>query len=423
MKTAKPVHSRNYGEIFIAPPVSASVFAIVCALLVAGLICAMFFISYTRKERVQGQLRSDQGVIKVYAPVNGARLKSKMIRHGDTVKQGQVLFVISLDKSVASGFAVQQSLDQIQRRNLNVRAEQKRLSDIHSNERGLLNQRRAAITQRLQFLEQELIQLDTEITTLIRGLKLAQDHYKQQEKLFREGFVSQTGLGDAERQQLEIETRLSATKRQQTSLRREQLQNQTEASALETEMRNLPQQQANKSSELDRLKSGIEMEILETEGKRELVITAPQDGVISTVLAESGQTLATDTPLAVLLPIDYKLQAHLYLPTRAYGFINEGMPAQLRYQAYPYQKFGLYAGKVTELSKSALSTEELKLAGLMSPEPHYRIIVSLDQQHVRAYGRLVSLQEGMVVEADILVDTRKLYEWILEPLYSVTGKL
>ena len=196
-----------------------------------------------------------------------------------------------------------------------------------------------------------------------------------------------------------------------------------EASALATEIKNLPQQQAIKSSELDRLKSGIEMELLEAEGRRELVITAPQDGVISTVIAEVGQTLSVDTPLAILLPADYQLEAHLFLPTRAYGFIHEDMQAQLRYAAYPYQKFGLYLGKVRELSKSTLSAEELKLAKLVSPEPHYRIVVTLDQQHVRAYGKNVPLQEGMLVEADILIDTRKLYEWVLEPLYSVTGKL
>jgi len=43
--------------------------------------------------------------------------------------------------------------------------------------------------------------------------------------------------------------------------------------------------------------------------------------------------------------------------------------------------------------------------------------------YVMAYGKRVTLQDGMELEVDILIDTRRLYEWVLEPVYSVTGKL
>ncbi|MEI0692988.1 HlyD family secretion protein, partial [Pseudomonas aeruginosa] len=44
-------------------------------------------------------------------------------------------------------------------------------------------------------------------------------------------------------------------------------------------------------------------------------------------------------------------------------------------------------------------------------------------QAVTAYGQPRPLQSGMLLNADILQDTRRLYEWVLEPLYSLTGKL
>lgn len=56
-------------------------------------------------------------------------------------------------------------------------------------------------------------------------------------------------------------------------------------------------------------------------------------------------------------------------------------------------------------------------------EQFYRIRVGLEKQQVLAYGELRSLQTGMLLEADILQETRRLYEWALEPLYSLTGKL
>jgi len=105
----------------------------------------------------------------------------------------------------------------------------------------------------------------------------------------------------------------------------------------------------------------------------------------------------------------------------------------LRYQAYPYQRFGHYEGVVTSVSRAALSPGELpaQLAGLTSltglvagsaTEPIYRITVSLTSQTVTAYGAQVPLQAGMALEADVSLERRRLFEWMLDPLYAVTGQ-
>jgi membrane fusion protein len=57
-------------------------------------------------------------------------------------------------------------------------------------------------------------------------------------------------------------------------------------------------------------------------------------------------------------------------------------------------------------------------------EPVYAItVVTLKQQTVTAYGEQRPLSAGMRLDGDILQETRKLYEWMLEPLYSITGKM
>jgi membrane fusion protein len=53
----------------------------------------------------------------------------------------------------------------------------------------------------------------------------------------------------------------------------------------------------------------------------------------------------------------------------------------------------------------------------------YGITVDLRSQNVMAYGQPQALQAGQRLDADILQETRKLYEWMLEPLYSITGKM
>jgi membrane fusion protein len=67
-----------------------------------------------------------------------------------------------------------------------------------------------------------------------------------------------------------------------------------------------------------------------------------------------------------------------------------------------------------------------QLAGLTSlygsNEPVYRVTVTLAKQNVIAYGEEMPLQPGMQLEADVLLESRRLVEWMLEPLYSISGK-
>ena len=94
----------------------------------------------------------------------------------------------------------------------------------------------------------------------------------------------------------------------------------------------------------------------------------------------------------------------------------------LRYQAFPYQRFGHYLGEVREVGRTILQPQEAALP-LPVQEPVYRITVKLPAQRVQAYGQSLALQSGMVLDADIWVDRRRLIEWVVDPLLSVVGRV
>jgi membrane fusion protein len=144
---------------------------------------------------------------------------------------------------------------------------------------------------------------------------------------------------------------------------------------------------------------------------------------VAALMAEPGQPVAAGAHLLTLLPEDSPLEAHLYAPSRAVGFIREGQEVRLRYPAFPYQKFGSQRARVVSVARSALSPSELGFAPPDgSREPVYRVKVALERQAVAAYGREQPLQAGMQVEADILLDRRRLIEWVFEPLASLAGR-
>jgi membrane fusion protein len=116
----------------------------------------------------------------------------------------------------------------------------------------------------------------------------------------------------------------------------------------------------------------------------------------------------------------------LFAPSSAVGFVRARQAVQLRYQAFPYQKFGHQTGEVLQVSRSPLQASELAglpLAAGATGEPLYRITVSLDQQSVAAYGQAQALAPGMQLEADVLLDRRRLIEWLFEPVLGIAGRV
>jgi membrane fusion protein len=145
--------------------------------------------------------------------------------------------------------------------------------------------------------------------------------------------------------------------------------------------------------------------------------------VVATVLVERGQMVTPGTPLLAIIPAESPLEAHLYAPSRSIGFVHAGQQVLLRYLAYPHQKFGMHRASVVAVSRSPMAPTDLGFTPADgSREPLYRIKARLDTQAVAAYGRLEPLQPGMQVEADILLDRRRLIEWIFEPLLGLAGR-
>jgi membrane fusion protein len=122
--------------------------------------------------------------------------------------------------------------------------------------------------------------------------------------------------------------------------------------------------------------------------------------------------------------------AQLYAPSSAVGFVRPQQAVNLRYQAFPYQKFGQQSGRVLQVSRTPLTPAELALLNLPTAlsqgalsEPLYRITVGLDRQSVSAYGQEQALSPGMQLDADVLLERRSLIEWIFEPLLSLARRV
>jgi membrane fusion protein len=260
--------------------------------------------------------------------------------------------------------------------------------------------------------------LAAQMVQQLTRLSLAIDTQRRYKGLADQDYIAGEELRQKEIDVTEQRSRLQGLERETLGVERSLTQMEQEGN--DTRLRF-----DNQIAQLRREISNTDQELTEVESRRRVVITAPEAGRATLVAAEVGQTADSVQPLVTLVPESAPLQARLYAPSSSIGFVQAGDTVLLRYAAFPYQKFGLQQGVVESVSTSALRPSEMaevSSAGIAPDTSLFAIQVRLKSTHIEANGQARPLQAGMQLEADILQERRKLYEWMLEPLYSLTRR-
>jgi membrane fusion protein len=401
------------GAVLIKPRPMHAWFAVCAAVTLAAIAGALCLASYTSKARVVGWLVPEQGMVRVFAP-RPAVASRIFVREGETVAQGQLLVALSTEEqSAALGDTQAQVVRELAAQRASLSAEGERSSQ-------LLRQQRANMGERVEAMRREESNMRQEIELQKSRLEMAQQWEARLRELKKSGFVLEQQVRGAAQDTLDQAARQQTLERSLSALGRER-------ETLEGELKDIPLRMAAQEETTKRGIAATVRDLAETEARRALSIPAPQAGTVTAIQATPGAAVQPGRPLLSIVPRGARLEAHLYAPSRAVGFVRAGQPVLLRYRAYPYQKFGHYRGIIASVSRSAIEPSELPPG--FSPgavpgagaEPLYRIVVTLERQDVSAYGKAVALAPGMQLDADILLDRRRLYEWVLDPLFTLTG--
>jgi len=273
----------------------------------------------------------------------------------------------------------------------------------------------ATVADRIRGLEAELAQARVQRDIQRSRVASAERTLARNAKLVAAHFVSEAAAQQKQEELLEQRGQLAGMERTITALTRDLHAAQLDLAASEP-------RRANNAATLERQISEIDQQLTEGDARREVVLTAPADGTVTTVLAEAGQAVKPDAPLLSILPAGAALEARLLVPTRAAGFIRPEQEVAVRYQAFPYQRFGAHIGRVTKVGRTVIQPNETSLP-LPLQEPVYLVTVRLPAQAVHAYGQDIALQAGMVLDADVRIDRRRLIEWVFDPVLSITGRM
>lgn len=398
------LHQRHsWGEVVSLQPISSTILSWTLAGLVVLILCFLSIAQYARKETVIGYLTPTFGTAKIFVPQQGF-IKELQVKEGQEVAEGDPLLTVVTSQITADGNDVNatvlaelaQQRDVIKRQ---IAAEERRTASEHDR-----------LASTIKGIEVETAQLEDQRKIQNERLKLSESFVSSGATLSASGALPAIELKRRELAALEQKQNVASLD-QQITARRTQL----------TDARHTLEQLPIVATERIRVLrgdlSGIEQRVAEVNGRRAYVIKAPTSGRVSTLQATVGQIADPRHMQLEIIPLDSTLQAQLFFPTRAFGFVRPGQQIRILYDAFPYQKFGTYRGNVTNISHTILTGNETT-GPIALKEPAYRVTVGLDRPDIDAYGLKMPLQPDMLLKADVVLEQRSLMRWLLDPVFS-----
>ncbi|SAK59176.1 secretion protein [Caballeronia calidae] len=320
----------------------------------------------------------------------------------ERVALGAPLFRLQRDLSLSANGQRRQVFDE-QARDEQIRA----ADDQYEQRRAQLNAQLEASRVTEASRRAELAALDEQIA---QGRQLVNE---SERKVTRLNSVSEYVTADRiEQAQADVHQGKVAVA--QTRARRQQLAGDVDATRsaradLDAQVREL---EARHDREVQDIRSRYERE------RQDATVSAPGAGVVTFSSLVAGRTLTEGDVALVIATNDHgPLRAALRIPSRRRGFVKEGQIVRLKFDAFPYTKFGTYEARIDSISGTTIGMGEQD--GAKSGDGEYMAWATLKSKTFDFDGQHLAILPGMKATASIVVERRTIAEWVLAPLFRM----
>lgn len=406
--------SESLQTVLDQPPAALPIRLMLGGLVFSSLFAAWAWLGQVQEvSYAQGKL-APQGEVYKVQPQSQAELARVVVEEGQTVKAGQViaeldsrLAMVEIERleQVRNGYQLQliQTRNLIDRTHLEGRTRQA-IADAETQAQ------QAAIAQAVTDAatnREMLVQLDDEIAAyqarlgrlnpLVEAGALAQDHLFEVEQSLRERHQTIT----------QTEGKLQQALSQADQLRAGLVQKQAEGERSALEVRQQVQKLELEASQLAAKITETETLLKAAQTKlAQMFLYAPVDGIISALNVDhSGEMVQAGQTVAEIAPDSAPLVLSAVLPNQEAGLVKEGMPVQMKFDAFPYQNYGVITGTVDSISPDAKSNEKLGVV--------YQVKILLNGMDQRPD---IALKAGQTAKAEIVVRQRRIIDILLEPI-------
>jgi len=399
------------GRALLLPGVPLSITAGGCLIFIAAFLAFVIAGSYTRRVNVTGEITTYPRAANVYSSVQGVIVK-KFVTEGQIISTGDPIYQIDVSKSTRSGV-----VSDNQRRDIGKQLE--RISNIISK---LESSKRATLgmleKQKTQYTDAFTRSADI-LQRAREGLGIMKENMENYRNYQLKGLINKDQLTNQVALYYQQQNNLLGLSGQNE-------QNALQITALESQIQTQAADFDNQIYQMELQRYELQKELLNIDAGGAIVIRALADGRIDSLSVTVGQMVNAGDSLLQILPkhIDH-YSLVLWVPNDAIPYVSVGDKVNIRYEAFPAEKFGQFAGRVTVISRTPASPQEMQTyqgapkAELALSVPFYKIVVQPEKEHISYGGKNLSLENGMKAQGTLFLENRKIYQWMLSPFYDM----
>lgn len=425
----------------------------------------------------RGSIEPQGATLKLDSQADG-RVTSVRVKEGEKVKAGQILLDIESNilqtqlqqaEAKLSGLQNQRSQFDVLKNqlqlSLNVQEQQnqsqalEKMSQVNQAKQNLDAKQS---TYNLQKLEKQAL-----VNQAQQQIKASQDAQKSARsrltidsrqvdrfsKLINEGAVSATQVDQLQKQQEEskqlYEKATSDIKQSQLRFTEEQNRYQTTLNQLESDIKQARlrlQEEENSYRSLQQagtlalLKNqqqlkdlqtkivDLESQIAQTKSQiaslklqlQQRIVRSPVDGMIFDLpIDKPGSVVQPGQRIAQIAPENTPLILRAEMPSTQSGFLKEGMLVKIKFDAYPFQDYGVVPGRVNWVSPDSKVTQSNR-----GSSQNFELKISLERPYIQSGNKRILITPGQTATAEVIIRQRRVIDYILDPFKKLqTGGL
>lgn len=400
------------GKALLLNGLPAWLILLLSTLFLMALISALIFGKFTQRIDVKGEVITLPHSINVFSPQQGFIIK-QYVKIGDIVKKDQALYEIDVSRNTSSGNVSAAQIASINDKIENSNDIIKKLIDNKSQTINALNEQLKTSTDSLketnrmsQNTQAGLKKMHANLASYDKYLSdglITKDQYNYQHSLY---FQQQSAYQSLVSQKMQLESQI-------TQLNSDRV---TKAADFDNQISS----QYNQAND-------YKNQLVESNANGNLIIKATSDGRVESLSATQGQTVENGSSLAQIKPtgnVEYYLI--LWLPNNAIPYLKVGDPINIRYDAFPSDKFGQFPGTILSISSMPASRQEMSEYTNVSDGTAqqelalYKAIVKIKDKEFKHNGKTLRLSNGLKAQAVVFLEERPLYMWMFTPVYKIS---
>lgn len=395
------------GEAMLTSGFPAWIVSATCLSIIAGLVNFMVWGTYTQRISVPAEIITQPHTIQLFSQQQGI-INKQFLEPPSLIKKDEHIYQIDVSRVTRSGnvsesavAAIEQQIMQID--NIMVKLEDEKLSTL------------ANLGSQLEQYSANQKESEKQLRNARQAMNTTRRTMESYEQYLRQGLVT--------KEQVSIH-RGQFYQQQSTyqSLMTQVSQQEIEITKLRSDITTRDISFENQLSQYKNQRSELQKQLTEADASGTLFVDSPVDGRLAAAAVTTGQMVKAGDLLAQIVPTaDYSYQLVLWLPNSSVPYVAVNDKIKIRYDAFPFEKFGQFSGKIISLANVPSTAQEMSnyTNAPRDGQPYYKAIAHIDNDIFTYKRKALLLASGMKAQVTLFLEERPMYQWMFSPFYDI----